>query len=258
MAIAAARLLNAAVFAPSKRAGTIVTAPNVVRHQRERRGRAQDQRVRILRLHRGDLAQRWDEAGAAVLHRRHAAERGDHVGGGERRAVVPDHAAAQAERPGERSARELRPCLESVDVLLDLYATQQPSLPMTLPGWPARKVRFACALGWPGLIVRDHGAGRLRDSGGLGAASGRRTGLLVECGRHWLAATAANAVRAAARLVAHLDLVDRAASSGHGIDAPAAPPRVVTVTHTGRAHRVPCAAARTATRRRTRARANRP
>lgn len=120
-------------------------------------------------------------------------------------------------------------------MLLDLHSTQQPSPPMTLPGWPARKVRFARALGWPGLIVRDEAPGRLRDWGGLGAASRMRTGLVVECGQHWLAGTAANAVRAAARLAAHLDLVDRAALSGHEIDAPIVPPRVVTVTHTIRA-----------------------
>jgi succinylglutamate desuccinylase len=132
-------------------------------------------------------------------------------------------------------ARELRPFIESVDVLVDLHSTQQPSPPMTLPGWPARKARFARALGWPGLIVRDDGPGRLRDWGALGAQAGARTGLVVECGQHWVAGTGANAVRAAVRLLAHLGLVDWAALIRHGADAPVAMPRIAVVTHTIRA-----------------------
>lgn len=132
-------------------------------------------------------------------------------------------------------ARELRSFLGSIDVLLDLHSTQQPSPPMTLPGWPLRKTGFACAMGWPALVIRDDGAGRLRDWGDLGAATGSRIGLVIECGQHWLAETGRNAVRAAARLLAHLEMIDPVQARAFGDPLPAAPPRIVTVTHTIRA-----------------------
>lgn len=134
-------------------------------------------------------------------------------------------------------ARELCPFLQSVDVLLDLHSTQQPSPPMTLPGWPERKARFACELGWPGLIVRDDGPGRLRDWGELGAESGTRTGIVIECGQHWLAETGENAVRATVRLLTSLDLVDEVVLRRYWAEAPRSAPRLLTVTHTVRARR---------------------
>jgi hypothetical protein len=132
-------------------------------------------------------------------------------------------------------ARELRPFIDTVDVLLDLHSTQQPSPPMTLPGWPPRKVAFACALGWPPLVIRDDGAGRLRDWGGLGAEDGTRVGLVVECGQHWVAETGANALRAAVHLLAHVGTIDAGAAHAFGMSGPVVPPRVLTVTHTFRA-----------------------
>lgn len=131
-------------------------------------------------------------------------------------------------------ARELRRFVDSVDLLLDLHSTQQPSPCMALPGWPWRKARFAQALGFPDLIVRDDGPGRLRDWGGLGSETGSRIGLVVECGQHWRAETGPNALRAAMRLLRHVGMVEEEflADRGH---ADAAGSRVLTVTHTVRA-----------------------
>jgi hypothetical protein len=129
-------------------------------------------------------------------------------------------------------ARELRPFIDSVDVLLDLHSTQQPSPPMTLPGWPVRKTTFACSIGWPGLVVRDDGGGRLRDWGGLGMTSGTRVGVVVECGQHWVAETGLNAVRAAVRLLDRLRMIDAAVVTPLVPTRPAERARVVTVTHT--------------------------
>lgn len=134
-------------------------------------------------------------------------------------------------------ARELRSFFDSVDVLLDLHSTQQPSPPMTLAGKPARKAAFAAAIGWPEVIVRDDGPGRLRDWAGLGAEAGTRVGLVVECGQHWRASSGPNAVRAALGLLDHLGVVDPGFASAHGwARARCALPRVVTITHTFRAH----------------------
>jgi predicted deacylase len=132
-------------------------------------------------------------------------------------------------------ARELRPFIDTVDVLLDLHSTQQPSPPMTLPGWPQRKAAFACALGWPSFVIRDNGTGRLRDWGGLGSKDGTRVGLVVECGQHWVAETGRNAVHAATQLLAHLEIIDPVQARALSNPLPTARPRVMTVTHTIRA-----------------------
>jgi succinylglutamate desuccinylase len=110
-----------------------------------------------------------------------------------------------------RRARELRGFIDSVDLVLDLHSTQQPSPPLLLPGDQPRKAAFALALGWPGLVIQDFpgsAPGRLRDFGALGAAEGTRTGLVVECGQHWLTETGGNALRACLRFLHHLGVLD--------------------------------------------------
>lgn len=170
--------------------------------------------------------QRWDPA---------APNRAFHIDQDMNRIWEPSLLDGDAHGVELARARELRSFVDSVDVLLDLHSTQQPSPPMTLPGWPRRKTEFACALGWPHLVIRDDGAGRLRDWGGLGAECGARVGVVVECGQHWVAETGRNALRAAARLLAHLEIIDPVQARALGDPPPAARPRVVTVTHTIRA-----------------------
>lgn len=96
-------------------------------------------------------------------------------------------------------ARELRPWLDTVDVLLDLHSTQQPSPPMIFCGTADKTAAFARRLGWPALVIRDmpHAAGlRMRDYGGFDDPSDPRIALVVECGQHWAAGTADNAIAA--------------------------------------------------------------
>lgn len=95
-------------------------------------------------------------------------------------------------------ARELRGWLDTVDHLIDLHSTQQPAPAFALAGGLARSCAFACAVGFPGIVITDlpHAAGRrLRDWPPFDDPSGQRTALVVECGQHWVAGTVAQAHR---------------------------------------------------------------
>ena len=81
--------------------GNHVDGRQVVRQQRIRRLRAHPDGERIDHLHVGDLPGVDAERGRALRYVRRAAQRGDHVGGGEVGAVVEAHALAQPELPGE-------------------------------------------------------------------------------------------------------------------------------------------------------------
>ena len=107
-------------------------------------------------------------------------------------------------------ARALRPWLDTVELLLDLHSTQQPSPPMTFCGAADKTVAFARALGWPRLLIRDmpHAAGRrIRDYGGFEAPGDPRSAIVVECGQHWAAGTPANAIAATQAFLAQLGMV---------------------------------------------------
>lgn len=117
-------------------------------------------------------------------------------------------------------ARELRPFVDSVDFLLDLHSTQQPSPPMALVGGLDRTAVFAQAMGWPSLVIRDmpHAAGRrLRDWGEFETPEGHRTALVVECGQHWVATTVDHARNAALTFLRYLGMAPTALLAMHPI-----------------------------------------
>lgn len=85
-------------------------------------------------------------------------------------------------------ARAVRPFIDTVDLLLDIHSMQHATAPLMLAGPLDKGMDFACQLGVPQIVMRDHGhaAGRrLRDYGGFGDAASGRNALLVECGQHW-------------------------------------------------------------------------
>ena len=88
-----------------------------------------------------------------------------------------------------RRARQIRPWLETVDLLLDIHTMQHATAPLMMAG-PADKGReLARRVGLPEIIVADegHAAGpRMRDYALLHRSGlGQRNALLVECGQHW-------------------------------------------------------------------------
>ncbi len=85
-------------------------------------------------------------------------------------------------------ARELRPIIDEVDLLLDIHSMTTFCEPLMLSG-PLEKGReLAKTVSIPEYVVCDegHAAGkRMRDYGGFGDPASPKNALLVECGQHW-------------------------------------------------------------------------
>nr|WP_294513706.1 succinylglutamate desuccinylase/aspartoacylase family protein [uncultured Rhodopila sp.] len=128
-------------------------------------------------------------------------------------------------------AREVRPFIETVDVLLDLHSMLWPSEALILSGVPAKGQALAKAIGTPPLVVADHGhvnGRRLIDYPRFASPATPHTACLVEAGQHWEATTVDTMLGSVAGLLRHVGVV--------GPDAPLPPPsrrsgvRMATVT----------------------------
>jgi hypothetical protein len=106
-------------------------------------------------------------------------------------------------------AREIRPLIDTIDVLFDLHSMLWPSDPLILCGTSPKGKRLALGAGVPGLVVADqgHSSGRrmidyarFADSATPCAAS------LVEAGQHWENATVETMLASVAGLLHHLEL----------------------------------------------------
>ena len=130
-------------------------------------------------------------------------------------------------------ARELRPLVDSVDLLLDIHSLQQGDDAILLAG-PLDKGRtLARQVGAPATVVADrgHAAGtRLRDYAGFADPAGDRNALLVECGQHWQAGTDQVALETAVRFLAAAGTIDAAVARAYGAERPAPPQRLVEVS----------------------------
>ena len=116
-------------------------------------------------------------------------------------------------------AREIRPLIDTVDVLLDLHSMLWASDPLMLSGGTEKGRRLARGIGVPHLVVADHGhAGgpRLIDYARFSDPETRFTANLVEAGQHWEPATVDTALAAVAGLLRHLRMAP---------ETPALPPR---------------------------------
>lgn len=85
-------------------------------------------------------------------------------------------------------AREIRPWLDTVDLLLDIHSMQHATEPLTIAGPLAKGRDLARSVGAPAVVVSDRGHDeglRMRDYGGFGDPASPRNALLVECGQHW-------------------------------------------------------------------------
>ncbi len=85
-------------------------------------------------------------------------------------------------------ARQLRPWLDGVDVLLDLHSMLWPSDPLILCGLTEKARALALAIGTPGLVVADGGhvgGPRLIDYARFADPATPARALLVEAGQHW-------------------------------------------------------------------------
>jgi len=129
-------------------------------------------------------------------------------------------------------ARAIRPLVDRADVLLDLHSMQHATEPLCLAGLTAKGTDLARAVGYPATVVidRGHSAGaRLRDYRFFADPDDPRAALLVECGQHWEADSAAVAIETLLRFLAASGVVDRDDVAAHLKTRPG-PQRFITVT----------------------------
>lgn len=106
-------------------------------------------------------------------------------------------------------AREMRPLLDTVDVLLDLHSMLWPSDPLTLCGESDKGKQLAFDTGVPALVVADRGhAGgkRIIDYDRFANPDTPFAGNLIEAGQHWEPATVDIAHEAISALLHKLDM----------------------------------------------------
>ncbi|MEM6763042.1 MAG: succinylglutamate desuccinylase/aspartoacylase family protein [Pseudomonadota bacterium] len=127
-------------------------------------------------------------------------------------------------------ARELRPFMDTVDLLLDIHSMQHTAEPLMMAGPVPKGVALAKDIGVPETIVIDegHAAGpRLRDYGAFIDPGSARNACLVECGQHWEAKAADVALDSALRFMKATGAI---APAVMGDVAGAPPQRVLRIT----------------------------
>jgi hypothetical protein len=106
-------------------------------------------------------------------------------------------------------AREIRPLIDTIDVLFDLHSMLWPSDPLILCGTSPKGKRLALGAGVPGLVVADqgHSSGRrLIDYARFADPATPCAASLVEAGQHWEDATVDTMLASVAGLLHHLEL----------------------------------------------------
>lgn len=100
-------------------------------------------------------------------------------------AVLDDPARDSCEL---RRARQMRPRLDTVDLLLDLHSMHEASAPLCVCGPLEKGIALARELGTPSYIISDAGhpqGRRMRDYAQFGDPDSTSNALLIETGQHW-------------------------------------------------------------------------
>jgi predicted deacylase len=139
--------------------------------------------------------------------------------------------AATLDGPRESSelsrARQMRPLIDSADVLLDLHSMLWPSDPLILCGDTAKGRALALSIGVPPLVVADSGhlgGRRMIDYHRFADPATSAVANLVEAGQHWQPGTVEATHACVTGLLGHLGMLDAPAP------APAAPRPYAQVT----------------------------
>lgn len=107
-------------------------------------------------------------------------------------------------------AREIRPMIDSADILLDLHSMLWPSDPLILCGESAKGRALARTIGTPALVVADrgHASGRrILDYDRFAAADTPFVANLVEAGQHWHPGTVDTMMGSVAGVLRHAGMV---------------------------------------------------
>jgi predicted deacylase len=110
-------------------------------------------------------------------------------------------------------AREIRPLIDGVDILLDLHSMLWPSDPLMLSGAAAKGRDLALTIGEPPLVVADHGhisGPRLIDYPAFTDPTNQRAAVLVEAGQHWRPETVETSLAAVMGLLRHVGMAQPA------------------------------------------------
>jgi len=122
-----------------------------------------------------------------------------------------------------RRAREIRPLIDTIDLLFDIHSMQHKTPPLMISG-PLEKGRaLARAIGSPSYVVSDagHKAGRrLRDYGGFGDPASDKNALLIECGQHWEKEAGPVAIDSVYRFLIQVGLTDQDTAEPHLLPLP--------------------------------------
>lgn len=109
-------------------------------------------------------------------------------------------------------AREVRPIIDQVDMLLDLHSMSQSPVPLSMAGFTDKGKRLAVAIGIPEWVILDtgHVAGtRMRDYSFFGSPQSERVASLIECGAHFASDSGIIAKHASARFLNESGLFDK-------------------------------------------------
>jgi predicted deacylase len=124
----------------------------------------------------------------------------------------PEWLDGSQDSPELRRARELRPLVAAADHILDIHSTAQPVEPFWV--YPAfeRNAGAAMAIGRPDVhLLMPEGLNTgtpLIQHGRHGQSAGEGVALVVECGQHFLQASADLAVDATLAFLAHFGLIE--------------------------------------------------
>ncbi len=103
-------------------------------------------------------------------------------------------------------AREMRPLIDTADVVLDLHSMLWPSEPLILSGTTARGRALAGGIGTPPVSVADRGhlsGRRMIDYGKFAEPGGTAAAVLVEAGQHWTRSTVDTSLASVAGVLRH-------------------------------------------------------
>ncbi len=132
-----------------------------------------------------------------------------------------------------RRAREMRPLIDTVDLLLDIHSMHERSAALMLSGPLNKGIILARQLGIPSHVIVDEGhkeGRRLRDYADFGNAASCKNALLVECGQHWEKNAVTMARECVGRFLLLTNIVDRDALPATWKAKPDRNPKVVRVT----------------------------
>ncbi len=123
-------------------------------------------------------------------------------------------------------ARDIRPLIDTADIVLDLHSMLWPSEPLLLCGSGNQGRKLALAIGTPSMVIADQGhAGgkRLIDYGRFTEHPGQAGCVLVEAGQHWEFTTVLQIRATIAALLNHAGMTSE-------IARPSTPARFAEVT----------------------------